>query len=116
MAGTESQCLVPTPAATLSNTRPHPARLQQPEQVQADIRAGMAECLRYGTTLLGDISGDGSSWQALVPAPLRAVIFLELLGLTAERAQAAGRAAMKWQTHWYDNPTCRPGFSPWFGC
>src|SRR5205823_2688098 len=44
-----------------------------PEQVQADLHAGLAECLRFGTTLLGDISGDGSSWDVLADAPLRAV-------------------------------------------
>src|SRR5215213_5133750 len=30
-------------------------RNRTPEQVQADTRAGLAECLRYGTTLIGDI-------------------------------------------------------------
>src|SRR6185437_4808099 len=36
-------------------------RTVTPEQVEADIRAGLAESLRHGTTLLGDISGDGGS-------------------------------------------------------
>ena len=43
----------------------------------------------FGTTLLGDISGDGGSWDALAEAPLRAVVFRELLGLTEERASGA---------------------------
>jgi cytosine/adenosine deaminase-related metal-dependent hydrolase len=31
-------------------------RTRTPEQVQADIRAGLAECLRFGTTLVVDIA------------------------------------------------------------
>ena len=38
-------------------------RHRTPEQVQADVRTGLAESLRFGTTLLGDISGDGGSWD-----------------------------------------------------
>src|SRR5262249_18773017 len=64
-------------------------RSRTPEQVQADIRAGLADCLRFGTTLLGDISGDGSSWDVLAGAPLRAVVYREILGLTRERAAGA---------------------------
>ena len=39
-------------------------RRRTPEQVRDDIRAGLAECVRFGTTLIGDISGDGGSWDA----------------------------------------------------
>src|SRR6478752_6099679 len=31
-------------------------RTRTPEQVEGDIRAGLAECLRFGTTLVGDIT------------------------------------------------------------
>ena len=34
-------------------------RSRTPEQVQEDIRAGLAECLRVGTTLIGDIAAEG---------------------------------------------------------
>src|SRR5438270_6937772 len=34
------------------------------EQVQEDIRAGLEECLRFGTTLIGDITAGGVSWPA----------------------------------------------------
>src|SRR5438067_1524457 len=37
-------------------------RQRSSDLVAADIREGLAESLRYGTTLIGDISGDGSSW------------------------------------------------------
>src|SRR5436190_3894781 len=46
-------------------------RSRTPEQTQADIRAGLAECLRSGTTLVGDIAAGGQSWDALAAAPLR---------------------------------------------
>jgi cytosine/adenosine deaminase-related metal-dependent hydrolase len=87
-------------------------RSRSPEQVRADVEAGLTECLRFGTTLLGDISGDGGSWDVLANASLRAVVFHELLGLPRDRAQEAGRAAIKWKSQRETSPTCRPGFSP----
>ena len=87
-------------------------RSRTPEQVQADVRAGLAESLRFGTTLLGDISGDGGSWDVLAEAPLRAVVFLELLGLPDERARSALLTAIKWRAAHQETPTCRPGFGP----
>lgn len=43
-------------------------RSQTPEQIQSDIRTGLDESLRYGTTLIGDISAEGMSWTALSEA------------------------------------------------
>jgi aminodeoxyfutalosine deaminase len=87
-------------------------RTVTPEQTQADIRTGIEECLRYGTTLVGDIASGGASWDALAEAPLRAVVFHEVLGLTDERAQAAATVARQWlQTH-DPTPNCRPALSP----
>ena len=87
-------------------------RLRPPEQVAADIRAGLAECLRFGTTLVGDISGDSASWEALAAAPIRAVVFRELLGLPEDRAAAAWDAFTAWRAALVPNNTCRPGVSP----
>jgi cytosine/adenosine deaminase-related metal-dependent hydrolase len=87
-------------------------RSRAPEDVQGDIREGLAECLRFGTTLVGDISGDGGSWDALADAPLRAVVFRELLGLPADRAARAGADAVTWLVVHQPTPTCRPGVSP----
>jgi cytosine/adenosine deaminase-related metal-dependent hydrolase len=87
-------------------------RARTPEQVRADIRAGLAECVRHGTTLIGDISGDGASWEVLRDAPLRAVVFRELLGLTKDRAEAALNLAEEWLRSHAPTPTCRPGLSP----
>ncbi len=87
-------------------------RQRSPEQVRADVAAGLAEALRYGTTLVGDISGDGSSWQPLAEAPIRAVVFRELLGLPRDRADAAEAVARDWLKDHPATPTCRPGLSP----
>jgi cytosine/adenosine deaminase-related metal-dependent hydrolase len=83
-----------------------------PEQIAGDIRAGLAESLRHGTTLLGDISGDGVSWDVLANAPLRAVVFRELLGLTPERTEQALEAARTWLDGHSATDRCRPGLSP----
>ncbi len=58
-----------------------------PAQVQTDIAAGIAECLRFGTTCIGDISAGGASWDLLQTARCRSVVFHEVLGLSAERAE-----------------------------
>jgi cytosine/adenosine deaminase-related metal-dependent hydrolase len=87
-------------------------RTRTPEQVAADVRAGLAECVRHGTTLLGDISGDGGSWDALAEAPLRAVIFREFLGLPADRASGAWERLDGWLASRTPTPTCQPGASP----
>jgi cytosine/adenosine deaminase-related metal-dependent hydrolase len=87
-------------------------RVRTPEQVRADVRAGLAESLRHGTTLLGDISGDGGSWDVLAAAPLRAVVFRELLGLPAERASRAWADSDAWLAAHPATPTCLPGVSP----
>jgi cytosine/adenosine deaminase-related metal-dependent hydrolase len=83
-----------------------------PPQVQADVRAGVAESLRSGTTLVGDISGDGGSWDELADAPMWAVVFRELLGLTEERAALAWEGLVRWLAGLPGSPTCRPGISP----
>ena len=81
-------------------------------QIQNDIRAGLAECVRTGVTLVGDISGDGASWQMLAAGPIRAVVFRELLGLPEERATAAWKAFGAWRAGLPPMLTCRPGVSP----
>lgn len=64
-------------------------RMRSEEQTRADIETGLAECLRYGTTLIGDIANEGKSWDALSRAKTRAVVFWELIGLSLERTTLA---------------------------
>jgi cytosine/adenosine deaminase-related metal-dependent hydrolase len=87
-------------------------RSLSPSQVETDIATGLAEALAHGTTLLGDISAQGLSWPALAAAPVRAVVFHELLGLPSVRAHQAWAAACAWLHDHPATPTCRPGLSP----
>jgi cytosine/adenosine deaminase-related metal-dependent hydrolase len=86
-------------------------RSRTPEQITADITFGINECLRFGTTVLGDISGDGASWPLLAASPLRGIVYREVLGLTPERAADAMQTLAAWAT---TPPTARlrPGVSP----
>jgi cytosine/adenosine deaminase-related metal-dependent hydrolase len=89
-------------------------RATLPEQVESHIRDGLAESLRHGTTLLGDITAGGASWPILADAPVRSVVFYELLGLTLERADQSLEAACNWLTS-LNIPTSQsyaPGLSP----
>jgi cytosine/adenosine deaminase-related metal-dependent hydrolase len=87
-------------------------RARTPEQTETDIRAGLSLSLRAGVTLLGDISVAGASWPILANAPLRSVVFYELLGLTESRAAQAWSAASDWLREHAATETCRPGLSP----
>ena len=87
-------------------------RSRTAEQTQADIRAGLSECLHFGTTLIGDIASEGASWDALAEAPTRAVVFRELIGLGGERARQSWFEMVRWQTQQHATPTCRPAVSP----
>jgi len=83
-----------------------------PEQIQEDIRAGLAESLRFGTTLVGDIAAGAASWDELAAAPLRATVYYELLGLTEARCRQTLTAGQEWLTAHPSSRTCRPGWSP----
>lgn len=85
-------------------------RTRTPEQTQADIRAGLAECLRHGTTLVGDIAAEGASWDVLVGAPTRAVVFHEVIGVT-ELGVDRWHAAERWADG-RDRDLCRAAYSP----
>jgi cytosine/adenosine deaminase-related metal-dependent hydrolase len=78
----------------------------------ADIRTGLAECLAAGTTLIGDIASDGRSWDALAGAKVRGVVYLEMIGLTAERAELARHTAQEWFHSTTNTSTTRKALSP----
>lgn len=87
-------------------------RTHTPNDIQVDVEAGVMECLRYGTTLIGDIAAEGQSWDVVAKSPFRAVVFRELLGLTEERAKTAGEAAVAWLRKVENTPTCRKALAP----
>jgi cytosine/adenosine deaminase-related metal-dependent hydrolase len=87
-------------------------RSRTTEQIEADVRAGLAECIASGTTLIADVSAGGLSWPVLADAPVRSIVFYEMLGLTKERADRALAEAEAWLASHPATPTCRPGLSP----
>jgi cytosine/adenosine deaminase-related metal-dependent hydrolase len=87
-------------------------RSRSPEDVQRDVQVGIAECIKHGTTLVGDISAGGASWQELSKSSLRAVVFYELLGLPTGRAANAWPSASTWLKDHPATSTCRAGLSP----
>jgi cytosine/adenosine deaminase-related metal-dependent hydrolase len=90
----------------------HHRRVLTPDHVLRDIENGLHESTVHGTTLLGDIASGGLSWQALAHAPVRSVVFYELLGLPKTRAQAAWAGACDWLRSHPATEACRPGLSP----
>lgn len=87
-------------------------RSRTPEQSQADIRAGLAECLRAGTTQIGDITADGGSWAVAAGSATRAVVFLERRGLTDERIAEQRMQMIRFDADVRQTPNCRKGVSP----
>src|SRR5207253_604744 len=86
-------------------------RTRTPEQVQADIRAGLAECLRSGTTLLGDIAAEGASWDAVAGEKIRAVVFKEWIGFS-EGDRRVKEDIGWWNARGVSTLNCRAGWSP----
>jgi cytosine/adenosine deaminase-related metal-dependent hydrolase len=82
------------------------------QQALTEVRAGLDECLRFGTTLVGDIAAGGLSWDALATAPVWAVCFREVLGLPTGRVSSAWVDLGNWMEGHPDTPTCRAGVSP----
>src|SRR5262249_383013 len=72
----------------------------------------IAECLSHGTTLIGDISAGGASWDMLTQASIRAVVFRELLGLPIDRAETALADLNVWLQSHPPRPTCRAALRP----
>ncbi len=79
---------------------------------EAAIRAGIDECLRTGTTLVGDISVGGLSGPFLAASPLRSVVFHELIGLSEARAEEAWTNAVAWLDSQRPTPGYHVGLSP----
>jgi aminodeoxyfutalosine deaminase len=87
-------------------------KTRSPEQIDADIQAGIAECLRHGTTTIGDIAAQGKSGRWLERAPVRSIAYFELIGMSAESATAAWDSFIKWTKNSPPRGTCLPGVSP----
>ena len=60
----------------------------------------------------GDIAAGGLSWPQLANAPIRAVVFWELIGTSLERFQTSLQTAILGMAAHPNTPTCRWGRSP----
>ena len=58
-----------------------------PEEMEAIARLGAAECLASGITTVGDCSFSGAAATACADLGLRAVVYLEVFGVTTEQLE-----------------------------
>jgi cytosine/adenosine deaminase-related metal-dependent hydrolase len=72
--------------------------------------------IRAGTTLVADTTTDGLSWESIVRAPVRGVIFSEVIGLRRERGLETSHRAWEWISSIRPEDqvvgNARPGLSP----
>jgi len=59
-----------------------------PADLREAVTRGIELSLRAGTTLVGDISASGPSWECLRQSPVRKVVFEEVVGLSEGAAAA----------------------------
>ncbi len=87
-------------------------RRQRAWEAALAVEDGLREILQFGTTLVGDISSDGASWDMLATSRTRAIVFREMLGLTAQKAEQALVEAHQWLLNRPTTLTCAAGLSP----
>ncbi|WP_406700705.1 amidohydrolase family protein [Singulisphaera sp. Ch08] len=86
------------------------------EELQAAVGRNLEESIRAGTTSLADTTTAGLSWDQVAEAPMRAVVFAELIGL--KRARGLQTSAEAWDWIGSIRPeaqviaNARPGLSP----
>ena len=66
------------------------------ESLSAKAAENVRASIQAGTTLLADTTTAGLSWGAVAAAPLRAVVFAEVIGLQRERGLVTDAAAWRW--------------------
>lgn len=80
------------------------------------VARNLAEALAAGTTLIADTTTAGLSWSTIAAAPVRAVVFAEVIGLKRERGLQTTDEAWAWissVTPEEQVVACaRPGLSP----
>jgi cytosine/adenosine deaminase-related metal-dependent hydrolase len=86
------------------------------ESARATVEQNIRAALGAGTTFVADTTTRGLSWQALGQAPLRAVVFSELIGLKRTRALETSDSAWEWlgsiRPEAQVAACARPGLSP----
>ena len=86
------------------------------EQLQSATIRNLAESLDCGTTMIADTTTAGLSWPAIAGAPIRSVVFTEVIGLKRERAIQTNEEAWNWISGIKPEPRkdskARAGLSP----
>jgi cytosine/adenosine deaminase-related metal-dependent hydrolase len=86
------------------------------ESLRAAANRNVAALIAAGTSLVADTTTAGLSWDAIAAAPLRAVVFSELIGLRRERGLQTCADTWNWlstiQPDVQVAACARPGLSP----
>jgi aminodeoxyfutalosine deaminase len=91
-------------------------RAGREETAGATVQSNVKASIRAGTTLLADITTAGLSWESIAAAPLRAVVFAELIGMKRDRGLETSDMAWRWlgsiRPETQVSACARPGLSP----
>ena len=91
-------------------------RAGREETAGATVNRNVKASTHAGTTLLADITTAGLSWDSIAAAPLRAVVFAELLGMKRDRGLETADMAWRWlgsiRPETQVSACARPGLSP----
>ena len=66
------------------------------EASRAEVERNLAASLRAGTTLVADTTTAGLSWGPIASAPIRGVVFAEVIGLRRMRGLQTSHDAWEW--------------------
>jgi len=87
-----------------------------PDDLKNAVARNLESSLVAGTTMLADTTTAGLSWDAISAAPVRAVVFAELIGLKRERGLQTHSDAWDWISKIGPaeqvSACARPGLSP----
>jgi cytosine/adenosine deaminase-related metal-dependent hydrolase len=91
-------------------------RGSDPDDLRTAVGRNLDAVLEAGTTLVADITTAGLSWDQVASAPVRAVVFAELIGLKRARGLETSQEAWDWLSSVRPESqvaACsRPGLSP----
>jgi cytosine/adenosine deaminase-related metal-dependent hydrolase len=84
--------------------------------LRATVERNIEASVAAGTTLVADTTTAGLSWDVVARAPMRAVVFAELIGLKRARGFQTSKAAFEWlatvKPEAQVAACARPGLSP----
>jgi cytosine/adenosine deaminase-related metal-dependent hydrolase len=83
---------------------------------RAAVARNVKASIEAGTTFLADTTTAGLSWESIAEAPLRALVFAELIGLKRDRGLDTSESAWRWLSSIRPETQvaacARPGLSP----